>query len=158
MNPQDPLADLQPLRSPELIGWWPPAPGWWVLALVMLIAIAALAYWVVRRYRKGAYRRRALQQLHSLQIEFDQPDDHREHLSHINALLKSVALVAYSRQDIAAQYGEAWRNFLNHSATGGESFQPSYAEAIYQKINPEIDIAQVHRAAHHWIKHHKVAS
>ena len=68
MNPQDPLAALHPLRTPEPIGWWPLAPGWWVL-LVAVVLLAALAVYLARRhYRRNAYRRVAMLQLqHSLQ-------------------------------------------------------------------------------------------
>ena len=60
MNPQDPLAALHPLREPVAIGWWPPAPGWWLLAGLVLAALLALAWYALRRYRANAYRRQAL--------------------------------------------------------------------------------------------------
>ena len=42
------LEQLQPLISPPVIGFWPPAPGWWLL----LILLAALGWglWWLRRY------------------------------------------------------------------------------------------------------------
>ncbi|HCH75615.1 MAG TPA: DUF4381 domain-containing protein, partial [Pseudomonas sp.] len=39
MNPLDQLA---PLISPDPISWWPPAPGWWLLGLVLLMALGLL--------------------------------------------------------------------------------------------------------------------
>ena len=30
----NPLDQLQPLIAPPAIHWWPPAPGWWLLALL----------------------------------------------------------------------------------------------------------------------------
>jgi len=66
MNPQDPLANLNPLRQPELISWWPLAPGWWLLLAIVLLGLSALVYFLIRRHRDNAYRRRALQQLQRL--------------------------------------------------------------------------------------------
>ena len=70
MNPQDPLAALHPLRQPELIGWWPPAPGWWLVACLLIIVIGLLVYLLCKYRAKNAYRRRALAQLQALHAQF----------------------------------------------------------------------------------------
>jgi len=157
VNPQDPLANLHPLRLPEPIGWWPPAPGWWILLLGAVLLVATLAYLLYNRYKKNAYRRRALRQLHSLYKDYLANDDTSCYVRDINALLKSAALLAYPRAEVAPQHGEAWRAFLNRSLPPTEQLQPAFAHAAYQKTCPEIDVARVHRAAQQWIKRHKVA-
>ncbi len=156
MNPQDSLANLHPLREPLSIGWWPPATGWWVLLIAGILAVTALAYLLYKRHRRNAYRRRALLQLDSLQARYQTNGDDSRYLEHINALLKSVALLAYPRPEVAARHGESWRTFLNNSLPPAEHFQPAFDDAAYQKTCPEIDAVQVHRAAHYWIRHHKV--
>lgn len=155
MNPQDPLASLHPLRAPALIGWWPPAPGWWLLLLAGLIVVATLAYWMRRRYRCNSYRRRALLQLQSLHTDYLAKPDASLYLGQINALLKSVALLAYPRAAVAAQHGGGWRTFLNRSLPNDAQLPPAFEYAAYQKTCPEIDVAQVQRAAQHWIKRHR---
>jgi hypothetical protein len=157
VNPQDPLANLHPLRTPELIGWWPLAPGWWILLLAGILFVATLAYLLRQRYRKNAYRRRALLQLQSLHTDYLVKRDTSHYLSQINALLKSVALLAYPRTEVAAQHGVAWREFLNRSLPPAEQLQPAFDDAAYQKSSPEIDVAQVHSAARLWIRRHKAA-
>ena len=156
MNPQDPLANLNPLRQPELITWWPLAPGWWLLLCIALLGLAALVYFLVRRYRGNAYRRRALQQLQQLQQEYLVDRDASAYLAKTNALLKSVALVAYPRRDVAARSGEQWLNFLNDPLSATEQFQPGFVTAAYQRVCPQIDMEQIHRSAATWIKRHEV--
>jgi len=156
VNPQDPLANLHPLREPLSIGWWPPATGWWILLVAGVLAVTALAYLLVKQHRKNAYRRRALLQLDSLHSSYQATGDDGHYLEQINALLKGVALLAYPRPEVAAQHGESWRTFLNHSLPPAEHFQPAFDDAAYQKTRPEIDVAQVHLAAQSWIKNHKV--
>jgi hypothetical protein len=59
MNPTVDLSAL-PLRDihlPGAISWWPPAPGWWVLAvLAMLTAVVVGLYYWRQRHRRAALR------------------------------------------------------------------------------------------------------
>ena len=48
-NPMDPatlLEQLAPLREPAPITWWPPAPGWWLLGVLMMALLLWGAYWL----------------------------------------------------------------------------------------------------------------
>jgi Domain of unknown function (DUF4381) len=157
VNPQDPLASLHPLRQPELIGWWPLAPGWWVLLGLLLITLAILIYLLRRRSKRNAYRRQALRQLQLLQTQFQANSDTGVFVQQTNALLKSVAMQAYPRVDVAAQHGETWRLFLNRSLQDADQLQSDFDTAMYQKDCPQIDAVQVHRAAQRWIKRHRAA-
>ena len=46
----DLLAGLRDYHLPEPISWWPPAPGWWLLASLAVAALAVLLLW--RRERR----------------------------------------------------------------------------------------------------------
>ena len=152
----NPLNQLRDIHLPEPVSAWPPAPGWWILLVAGVLAMTALAYLLVKRHRKNAYRRRALLQLDSLHSRYQATGNDGRYLEQINALLKGVALLAYPRPGVAAQHGESWRTLLNHSLPTAEHFQPAFDDAAYQKTRPEIDVTQVHRAARSWIKNHKV--
>jgi hypothetical protein len=158
VNPQDPLANLHPLRQPELIGWWPLAPGWWLLLCLAIITVAVLIYLLRKHYRKNAYRRRALLQLQALHAQYQTDGNACGYLANINALLKSVALLAYPRSTVAAQHGESWRKFLNLSLPPDAQLQSGFDNAVYQSQAPDIDMTQLHRAALQWIKKHKAAA
>jgi hypothetical protein len=158
VNPQDPLANLQPLRDPALISWWPLAPGWWLLLLVGLLIMAALLFALLRYLKRNAYRRRALVQLQALHEQFENANEASLYLRNINSLLKSVALVAYPPDEVAARHGDDWESFLGSCAKPGESFPEGFSTATYRKNCPDVNMAQLQRAAQHWIKHHRVAS
>jgi len=51
----DLIARMRELHLPDPVGWWPPAPGWWVVAV--LVAIALVLGWHVWRRRGGASAR-----------------------------------------------------------------------------------------------------
>jgi hypothetical protein len=157
MNPQDPLAALHPLRTPEIIGWWPPAPGWWVLLVTVILVSILIACLARRRYIRNAYRRQALRQLERAQQAFQENGDASHYLGQINMLLKSVALIAYPRGEVASTHGGHWREFLNRSLPQAMQLQSTFDNAAYQKSCPDLDVDQVHRAAQLWIKQHKAA-
>ena len=161
MNPQDPLANLHPLREPALIGWWPPAPGWWILLALVLLAIAVLGFFAYRHYRANAYRRQACVQLQLLHNKWLSDQDNQDYCVATNALLKSVALRAFPRQDVASRSGENWLNFLNDALASGNAssipFDQSFADAAYRQDASGISPQEIHRSSMAWVKQHKVA-
>ena len=159
MNPQDPLAQLHPLREPELIGWWPLAPGWWFLLTLLFIACAALAYWFWRRYRQRAYRRQAERQLSALLASYQNNGDAVVFTAEINKLLKATALSAFPQRSVAAASGEQWRNLLNDTlpnAAPGDTFGPEFDELSYRPGPPALAPENLHKLALAWIRHHRV--
>jgi len=157
VNPPDPLAALHPLRSPDPVAWWPPAPGWWILLATIALVTAIAAYLLRRQYRRNAYRRRALRELERIELAYQGNGDASDYLASVNALLKSVALRVYPQNEVAAIHGAQWRAFLNRQLPEALQLQRAFDEAAYQKARPDIDLAQVQQAARHWIVHHRVA-
>ncbi len=67
MNPENiPIRDL---HLPEMIAWWPVAPGWWVLFVLFLFAFGFIIWRVLQNYHLNTARRRAISQLKHLQAE-----------------------------------------------------------------------------------------
>ncbi|HYN78294.1 MAG TPA: DUF4381 family protein, partial [Lamprocystis sp. (in: g-proteobacteria)] len=53
----DPLAGLRDWHLPAPVAWWPPAPGWWLVAgLVMVGVVVGWAWWQRRQRRRAAAR------------------------------------------------------------------------------------------------------
>lgn len=151
---QDPLAQLRDIHLPTTIDTWPPAPGWWVLGALVLLAICAALYWLFRRWRQNRYRREALAELQALQDQYG--DNPGEYVEHYSALLKRVALTRYPREVVAGLTGERWARFLD--TTGGtREFSMGAGQALisgaYEK-QTDADIAQLHHLGEHWIREH----
>ena len=114
MNPRDPLEALHPLRTPPPVDAWPPAPGWWLLAALLLAALAALGFLALRTWRRRAHLRAARRELAALRARF--ADDPAALTAATNALLKRVALARYPRRETAALSGGRWLAFLDATA------------------------------------------
>ncbi len=95
----NPLDQLRDIHLPEPISWWPPAPGWWFLAVCGVVLLGWLATLFYRRYRANHYRRQALAKLHQLQSQLQSQDESHQALQALFILLRQAANSAYpSRQ------------------------------------------------------------
>jgi len=109
LNPSDALSQLRDIHPPVTGGLWPPAPGWWLLALV-IIALIAVIIWLWRRHRqKSRWRRLAKAELAKLAASAEATP---EWFSRLNILLKQVARECYPEQHPQALSGDDWIGFL----------------------------------------------
>lgn len=111
MDPEQiPLRDL---HLPDLIGWWPLAPGWWVLIALATIALGWLFKSYVQLRARGAVRRYALLQLKVLIAEFEQHHDTVKFSSKMSELLRRTMLAYSPRQQVAGLTGDDWLAWLD---------------------------------------------
>lgn len=111
MDPtQIPLRDL---HLPDAIGWWPLAPGWWV---VIVLALAGLV-WLVRLYviarSNSAARRYALRQLEHYCDEYTRHGDAVAFGSQVSELVRRTMLAYAPRGEVAGLTGEEWLAWLD---------------------------------------------
>lgn len=111
MSP-DWLTQLAPAHAPPPPSAWPPAPGWWGLAGLVL-ALTAVALWWWRNPR----RRRMHAALRELRrIRAADPDPQTSARA-IERLLRRYAMAVFGRERVARLTGNAWLAFLG--AEGG---------------------------------------
>ncbi|MGE5152963.1 MAG: DUF4381 domain-containing protein [Bdellovibrio bacteriovorus] len=115
----DPLAGLRDWHLPEPVSWWPPAPGWWLVAGLSLILMAVAARWWRARRRRTAPLRAALSELAALRSGREGERDGRRFAAQISGLLRRLALVLYPREQVAGLTGPAWLAFLDRTGGGG---------------------------------------
>ena len=163
----DPLAALTPNIVPDPIGWFPLAPGWWLLIALTIALVTLATVGLVRYYRRNAYRRRALRELEFISQAFEHHQDMKQLAKECNHLLKATALQVWPREPVAPLHGDEWLAFLDHSAikkhgNNGDSFCKGsgtvLGHALYNKTGPEpqssaTDLLQLVK---HWLKNHKV--
>jgi len=111
MNDPASLQNLHDIVVPPPVSWWPPAPGWYAVAVLGFAALMLLAYQSWKRWRRNRYRGEALRELQRLRKAAAQAD-----LRQLPVLLKRAALSAWPRNEVAALVGADWHRFLDESA------------------------------------------
>lgn len=111
MNPEEiPLRDL---HLPALTGWWPLAPGWWILIGLAFCGLGYLAWRAYQEFRRNAPRRRALSQLRYLQAEYTWSGDVITLGTRLSALLRRAMLAYAPRDEVAGLTGSSWLEWLD---------------------------------------------
>jgi hypothetical protein len=50
------LEQLRDIHLPQAVHWWPPAPGWWIVAALILTLTIWLSRYLQARYRRQYFR------------------------------------------------------------------------------------------------------
>ena len=111
MDPEQiPLRDL---HLPEVAGWWPLAPGWFVLLALVLVGVLLVLRMVWVRWRADAARRIALKELARLESAWRDAPHPVLLATRLSELLRRAMLAYAPRKDVAGLTGQAWLAWLD---------------------------------------------
>lgn len=136
---------LRDIELPEPVSWWPPAPGWWIAALLAL----ALLFWAVRalimRYRAGAFRREAMTELELSHAVYKRDGDTNSYVQSVTSLLRRLAIHVSGRETVARLTGERWITHLNSLSQSPLPLDSAsmLETGLYQK-NSAIEVETIH--------------
>lgn len=146
---------LRDIHLPPAAPFWPPAPGWWVVAFAVLLLLAWVGALAWRRRRLARARRRILGELAALEADFTR-ERSSERLAMISVLLRRLALSRYPRERVAGLAGTDWLRFLDESGGNGQfAAGPGrvLAAAPYRRSIPhDMDIEAFSRLVRDWVE------
>ncbi len=154
MNPADPLAQLRDIHLPEPVSAWPPGPGWWLGAILLLAMLALLGTWLWRRRRDNAWRREACFTLNTAYQSWQGDGDSGRFLQQVNAVLKRAALRQFPNYEVARLSGSDFEAFLDRQwrKPPEEGFRAlGFAEHAYRPAPGQLDIDAVHNLGQRWL-------
>ena len=151
--PETSLAQLRDIHLPGPLATWPPAPGWFLLAIILIVLSIICGYIAQRFWQKQAPKRAALKRLAELEKQSRQTKNTNYILSELSILLRIVALSYFPRLDCAGLCGNDWLEFLNKTGKTQE-FTESIPYLLlygpYQK-NSELELNKVFSICKQWI-------
>jgi hypothetical protein len=147
------LEQLRDIHSAGQPGWWPPAPGWWVLAFIFLLVLGLLLrkflHWLSIRRRRQTW----LRELEALNREHDPSQHPREYLAGLNRLFRAVAVRAFPGTACGRLQGEpwvAWIKALLPERADSDSLN-ALASGPYEPA-PGFDALTLNEMARTWVK------
>lgn len=174
------LEQLRDIHTPDAVSAWPPAIGWYFVAVLALVLMGLLVWTIITfiKARKHDYRRHALKQLQMYQKNYEQSSKDgstsaqatMRYTRQLNELVKQVAITAYERTTVSALTGKKWQSFLESSliSSGDSSLSNDKDKSklagtlaelqgyLYQAENPsDKQLSQFSGAVRDWIKRHK---
>lgn len=114
-----PYQYLRDIRGLDSIGWWPPALGWWLVAvLAILMLTGVILLWQKRHSFGGGWRRDAIQSLKTLRYR-SSLEDPKLIGDELSELLRRIAIAHRGRRACAGITGEAWLEWLSRDDPTG---------------------------------------
>ncbi len=110
------VSQLRDIHGIQSIPWWPPAPGWWILAGLSLVLLAG--WWAWRRRPPRNWRREARLYLEDLR-QRSRRVDAKVVASEVSELLRRVAIARHGRASCAGLVGEEWLLWLKQNDPKG---------------------------------------
>ncbi len=124
----NPLASLRDLHNPADIGWWPLAPGWWLL-FALIIGIIGLIFYRSKYKPASAqpinYRQLAIGELKKIEQTLAETANEQQFITELTLLIRRYTRV-YS-PEAASLTGKAWLTFLDKNLE-----QPQFQQFHHQ--------------------------
>ena len=142
---------LRDIHLPAEPSWWPPAPGWWLLAVLALVLLGS-ALWCWRRWRHAAReRQRVIIEVEQLRRRHQRDGDDAQLAGDLHQLLRRVARL----QDpmVTQQQGAAWQATLARVPVDAATLQQLVAlEHTMYRADAGFDPARTLTAVEVWLR------
>ena len=155
MNPEgaDLLSQLRDIHGAPESPWWPPAPGWWILGLLLAVALFLLIGHLRQRYHAHKRKLQLIKFIERVESGVDPEAEPQEFLSRLNRIFKIVALRAFPESHCALMQGREWTDFIQIKLGDQDSANELSALAVgpYQ-AQPSFDAGSLSGLAKQWIR------
>jgi hypothetical protein len=145
--------ELRDIHLPDTNLWWPPAPGWWLVAGLMIVLILLLPR-LRRWWRYQPVKRVSLRELERIRHAYREESNGKMALNEIAALLRRITISYFGRQAQAATTGDEWKIQLQRLAAdkGFTSEQLELLSRGRYRADTVADIDVLLQACERWLR------
>ena len=119
------LEQLRDIHLPQAVHWWPPAPGWWIVAALLLALTIWLSRYLRARYRRQYFRGESQDLLKEIWQNYQQDHEQRaENAASADRDLIENTLALLRRAGKTAQLS---------TASGSEGHSENDSEALTEE-------------------------
>ena len=133
--------DLRDIHLPDAISWWPPAIGWWLVLLLLVLVIGG-AYTLFKKWRQDSAVKGASKLLANIKQQAD--GDKLQTIRALSVCLRRLQISDEQRAEVASLHGQAWLQYLDGFVEGkpfSEGIGRCLADAPYQPaLTVDVDI------------------
>ncbi len=153
MNPLEQLKDIHAAPDP---GIWPLAPGWWILIVLVLLAITGVVY-AVRRYQKFRRQQLVLGEFEAAFARYQKRSDVVVLTTELHQLVRRLMLASGEQRQMGLS-GEAFLEYLDRGCDGQPFMQGAgrwLVDAPYRQvdsINESFDGQSLYSAVFQWAR------
>ena len=128
--PNPALAQLKDIQTPDAIGAWPLAIGYWLLLIVILLLIIGIVHFYLKHKKQSLIKKAAISELLNLTCT-----DNQEFGIQVNAILKRAVLSYLQRNTVASIDGDDWFQFLDKTLP--ESHKGKFNKLLSQRYTQQ---------------------
>lgn len=151
MNPTGP--ELRDIHLPAEPSWWPPAPGWWMIATIVIGLLVWLILWLRKCSRRRQWRQQIMLELDRIAANDILRSDPPRLVGELSQLLRRSARLINAAAP--TMRGSAWLAFLD-TQLGGEEFSQGPGQVLlegpYQR-QTDVDADALLALVRRWMTH-----
>jgi hypothetical protein len=159
LDSEELLAQLADIHLPAEITSWPPAPGWWILALIVLVLVVLAIRRYIRHRNLHQICQHALAELSRCYNSYANEasgggDDLKlKYVNEFNSVIRRVALYHFPQPNVASLSGRAWVDFIREKGESSRLDDSIAAALSFGRFQTEcdVDVDALNNLGEEWI-------
>lgn len=148
---------IRDIHLPDSVLWWPFAPGWWILFLLVVLIVVGL-FLYKKTFSNQKFKKNIKLELEQYYQIFNESGNALFFIQQLSAFLRRVSLYRFHDESIAKLQGTEWLEFLDSKLPASKTKKLSFRKGVgeiflsgpYQE-NINSDVSQVYELVEHWL-------